>query len=154
MKHILGQCTTCKKFEGKPYRAPLPPPLPTFRVEESPPFAHTGVDFAGPLYVKKVGRTTRKVWICLFTCCVTRAVHLELIADLSTPTFLRCLKRFTARRGLPSKMISDNGKTFKAATKVIESIVSYEDVQQYLSGPGVQWVFNGCQPKWNMCQFC
>ena len=79
---------------------------------------------------------------------MTRAVHLDLIADLSTPTFLRCLKRFTARRGLPSKMISDNGKTFKAAAKVIEAIVSHEDVQQYLSGLGVQWVFNLPKAPW------
>ena len=148
MKRILGECTTCKKFEGKPYRAPLPPPLPTFRVEESPPFAHTGVDFAGPLYVKKVDGTTKKVWICLFTCCVTRGVHLDLVADLSTPTFLRCLKRFTARRGLPSKMISDNGKTFKAAAKVIQSILSHEDVRQYLSGLGVKWIFNLPKAPW------
>ena len=61
VKHILGQCTICKKFEGKPYRAPLPPQLPTFRVEESLPFAHTEVDFTGPLYVKKVDHTTRKI---------------------------------------------------------------------------------------------
>ena len=87
MKRILGQCTVCQKFEGKPYRASLPPPSPTFRVEESLPFAHTGVDFARPLYVKEVDRTPRKVWIFLFTC-VTRAVHLDLIVDLSTPTFL------------------------------------------------------------------
>lgn len=148
VKHILGQCTVCRRFGGKPYRAPLPPPLPTFRVEESPPFAHTGVDFAGPLYVKKTDGTTRKVWLCLFTCCVTRAVHLDLIGDLSTPTFLRCLKRFAARRGLPSKMVSDNGKTFKAAAKVIESIVSHEEVQRYLSGLGVKWMFNLPKAPW------
>lgn len=58
-----------------------------FRVEESP-FAHTGVNFAGPLHVKGIGSTTRKVWICVFTYCVTRAVRLDLIADLSTATFL------------------------------------------------------------------
>ena len=74
VKRILGQCTICRKFEGKPYRAPLPPPLPAFRGEESPLFVHTGVNFAGPLYVRKVDGTTRKVWICLFTCCMTRAV--------------------------------------------------------------------------------
>ena len=148
VKRILGQCVVCRKFEGKPYRAPLPPPLPTFRVEESPPFAHTGVDFAGPLYVKKADGTTRKVWISLFTCCVTRAVHLDLISDLSTPTFLRCLKRFTARRGLPSKIISDNGKTFTAAAKVIESVVCHGDVQQYLCDLGVQWEFNLPKAPW------
>ena len=81
VKSILGQCTICKKFQCQPYRALLPPPLPTFRVEESPPFASAGVDFAGPLYVKKVDSTIRKVCMCLFTCCVTRAVHLDLVAD-------------------------------------------------------------------------
>ena len=75
-------------------------------------------------------------------------MHLDLIADLSTPTFLRCLKRFTARRGLPSKMVSDNGKTFKAAAKIIESIVSHEHVQRYLSGLGIQWVFNLPKAPW------
>ena len=77
-------------------------------------------------------------------CCV----HLDLVGDLSTPTFLRCLKRFTARRGLPSKMISDNGRTFKAAAKVIESIVSHMEVQRYLSGLGVKWVFNLPKAPW------
>ena len=123
------------KFEGKPYKAPFPCPLHTFRVEESPPFVHTGVDFAGPLYTKVVDSTIRKVWICLFTCFVTYAVHLDLIADLSTPTFLWW---FTARRGLPSNMFSDNGKTFKEAAKTIELIVSHDNVQQCLSGLGIR----------------
>ena len=142
VKCVLGHCTICRKFEGKPYQATLSLPFPTFRVEESPPFAHTGVDFTGPLYVNKVDGTLRKVWICLFTCCVTRAVHFDLMGDLSTHTFLQCLKRFIARRGLPFKMISDNGKTFKGAAKVIEFIISHKDVQQYLSGLGVKWMFN------------
>ena len=43
---------------------------------------------------------------------VTRAVHLDIVCDLSAGTFLRCLKRFAARRGLPRKFLSDNGKTF------------------------------------------
>ena len=84
-----------------------------------------------------VDGTTRKVWICLFTSFVTYmyAVHLDLIADLSTPMFLQW---FTAHRGLPSNMFSDNGKTFKAAAKIIELIASHEDVQQCLSGLGIR----------------
>ena len=53
---------------------------------------------------------TYKAWICLFTCCVTQAVHLKLVLDMSAPTFIRYLKHFTARSGLPPKFISDNGK--------------------------------------------
>ena len=55
----------------------------------APPFSKTGVDFAGSLFVKGKGKQMRKVYIALFTCCVTRAVHLELVEDLSTETFKR-----------------------------------------------------------------
>ncbi len=70
VRKVIHQCVTCRKFEGKPCPAPPPPPLPRFRVEEEPPFTNTGVDFAGPMYVKssEPGRS-KKVWLCLYTCC-------------------------------------------------------------------------------------
>ena len=95
IQQLLRSCVLCKQFEGRPYRHPPPPPLPLFRVDKAPPFTYTGVDFTGPLYLK--GATTLpKVWIYLFTCCVTRAVHLDLVRDLSTSSFIRCLKKFVA----------------------------------------------------------
>ena len=128
---------------------PTPPPLPEFRVQQEPPFTFTGVDFAGPVYIKLGSATSEsKVWICLYTCCVTRAVHLEVVPDLTTAAFLRCLKRFTARRGLPRQFVSDNGKTFKAASKTLEAMMRHEEVQQYLSGVGVRWSFNLARAPW------
>ena len=56
----------------------------------------------------------KKVYTTLFTCGVTRAIHLELVPDLSAETFKQTLKKFTARRGTPSLMVSDNAKTFEA----------------------------------------
>lgn len=132
IKKVIHQCLVCRRHEGKPYRAPPPPPLPDFRVAEAPPFTFTGVDFAGPLYVKG-DLSTKKVWICLYTCCVVRAVHLDLVPDLSTHAFIRSFKRFVARRGLPSKIVSDNAKTFQAAAKTIE---------------GVKWIFNIPKAPW------
>ena len=90
---------------GKPYRAPDPPPLPKVRVAESPPFTVTGVDFTGALYVKTGGQE-RKVYICLFTCAATRAVHLEVVSDLTVDTFLLAFRRFSSRKSLPRKMIT------------------------------------------------
>ena len=90
----------------------------------------------------------KKVWICLFTCCVTRAVHLEIVPDLSADSFLRCFKRFTARRGIPHKMISDNGKTFKAAAKSISTALSSFVVQGYSANTGVQLSFNLEKVPW------
>ena len=131
VKSVIHHCRLCRRHE-KPYSAPPPPPLPTFRVEEAPPFSFTGVDFAGPLYVRSNGEV-RKVWICLYTCCVVRAIHLDLVPDLSTRAFLRSFRRFTARRGLPCKMLSDNGKTFQAAAKAIK------DVKWIVNVPKAPW---------------
>lgn len=118
-------------------------------MKEAPPFFSTGVDFAGPLYVKTYGLiNSKKVWLCLYTCCVTRAVSIDIVPDLSTQTFIRSLKRFCARRGLPHLLISDNGKTFKAASRVINDIVSAEEVQQHLSQVNVQWSFNLAKAPW------
>ena len=72
------------------------PDLPNYRVSEDPPFSHTGMDFAGPLYVKGLKHdksstskpTSNKVWVLLLTCAATRAVHLELVRGLDVPTFL------------------------------------------------------------------
>ena len=105
IRSLIFQCVICQRFEGAAYKPPLPPPLPDFRVREEPPFTHTRLDFTGPLYVKTNGiAQSRKVWICLFTCCIVRAVHLDIVPDMSIYTsikFNRSLKRFTARRGLP-----------------------------------------------------
>ncbi|XP_068712813.1 uncharacterized protein [Montipora foliosa] len=111
VKKLLYKCVICRKLEGRPYQAPPSPPLPEFRVKECPPFAYTGVDFAGPLYVKNHTGPQQKVWICLYTCCVTRAIHLDLVPSLNTSAFLRSLRRFSARRGTPLLMVSDNGKS-------------------------------------------
>ncbi len=88
--------------------------------------------------------------IRLYTCCVVRAVHLNIVPDLSTQPYIQCLKQFTARRGLPCIIVSDNGKTFKAAAEVISAVMKYDDVQQYLSGVGVEWTFNvEWAPSWD-----
>ena len=97
VRKLLHQCVVCRKIDGKPYSHVPPPPLPEFRVVQSPPFAFTGLDYAGPLYLKGTGS---KVWICLFTCCATRAVHLDLVVDMTASSFILCFRRFTARRGV------------------------------------------------------
>ena len=138
MKQILHRCTICRQFEGKSHHAPPPPPLPNYRVQEAPPFTVTGVDFASPLYVRSPSGAQRKVWICLYTHCVVRAVHLDLVTDMSAQTFLCNFKRFTARQGLSSRVIFDNGRTFKAAAKTIQAVFGHEDVKRYFSGLGVK----------------
>jgi hypothetical protein len=100
-----------------------------------PPFSNTGIDFAGPPYVKEDYK--QKTYICLYTCASTRAIHLELTEDLSVESFLLLFRRFTSCRGLPARLLSDNAKTFKAAAKEVKLITRSNEVQQYMSKKGV-----------------
>ena len=106
-------------------------PLPEMRVMRSRPFQHTGVDFAGPLYVKTdEGRT--KSYIALFTCATTRAVHLELTPDLTGPVFRMALEKFSAFWGMPNLMVSDNATTFKTTAVALDKLFEHPEVQAYL----------------------
>ena len=77
-----------------------------------------------------------------------RAVHLDIVPDMTAMSFLCSFKRFTARRGFPKKFISDNGKTFKAAAKNIQAVVNHPDVQQYSTQVGMEWSFNLEKAPW------
>ena len=148
-RKIIHECVICRRFEGLPFKTPQPPPLPECRVKEAPAFSYTGVDFAGPLLVRASRSSeSTKVWIALFTCYVTRAVHLETVPNQTTLAFIHCLKRFTARRGLPSRFISDNGKTFKAASRYLKAVFKSEAVQEYLTGLKIAWQFNVERAPW------
>ena len=91
---------------GRLYQAPDPPPLIKARIQEMLLFEVTGIDFTGALYVRDSGREV-KVYVCLFTCAVTRAVHLEIVTDLSTETFLQSFRRFSSHKSLARTVISD-----------------------------------------------
>ena len=99
------------------------------RVTESPPFTVTGVDFTGALYIKdREGET--KVYICIFACAVTWAVHNEVVRDLTVQTFLLAFRRFSSRKSLPSVMISDNASTFMAAAEDLQRLFESEILQR------------------------
>ena len=141
-KKMICKCVICRRFEGLPFKTPQPPPLPLCRVKEAI-LSYTGVDFAGPLVIgTSRSSQSNKVWMALFTCYVTRAVHLDAVPDQSSPAFIRCLKRFVARRGLPRPFISDNGKTFKVASKYLDTVFKDGSVQEHLTGLGVTWQSN------------
>ena len=66
IKPFISHCVVCKRFKGKHYSVPRPPPLPAFRVQQAPPFSTVGVDFAGPLFVgEKGGMRVKFGCVCL-----------------------------------------------------------------------------------------
>ena len=151
VRKAIFRCATCRRFEGKPYSSLTPAPLPTFRVADDPAFTNTGIDFAGPLLIRpdpKQRDTTAQVHLALFTCASSRSVHLDLVPDLSAPSFIRCFRRFTSRRGIPRRVISDNAKTFKAASKRLSRLFDLQDVQTFLANERVSWNFNLERAPW------
>lgn len=120
------------------------------RVIPSRPFLHSAVDYSGYIKVrtsKERGIKSTKAYISLFVCMVTKAIHLELVSDLTSVAFIAAFKRFTSRRGICSDVYSDNGINFVGATKELRSshqasMKNRAHVVESLSKDGTTWHFS------------
>lgn len=113
------------------------------------PFAISGVDYAGPLRVRESRRRGRvhisKAYVALFVCFNSKAVHLELVTDL-TEAFMAALRRFTGRRGICSQLHSDNATNFVGAAKELKEVYEFlsqqkETIQEELTKQKIDWQF-------------
>ena len=107
----------------------------------------TGVDFTGALYVVSNHQET-KAYICLFTCAATRGIHLEVVTDLSTETFLLAFRRFTSRKSLPKILVSDNALTFSCAAAELKELMESIPLKEALAKQGVSWHFIPKRAPW------
>ena len=85
-----------------------------------------------------------KAWGCIFTCLQTRAVHLEVVDDMSTTTFFRAFIRMCSRRGLPNFVWSDNAKTFKATSKHLKQLyraIDWTEIHDKAAVRNIEWRF-------------
>lgn len=147
-KAVVRDCIRC--FKAKPKAcAPLMGRLPEERIKPSPPFYTTGVDYAGPFVIKnKAGRGAKeiKVYVCLFVCFVTKAIHLEVATDLTANNFIMALRRFISRRGKPSQVFSDNGTNFVGAKNKLDElgrflVANKNELTNLISQEGIEWHF-------------
>lgn len=146
VKKILRKCVKC--FRARPQNlCQKMSDLPTARVTPSKPFHTVGVDYAGPYLIKDSKLRNRKYikcYICIFVCFSSKAVHIELVSDLTAEGFLNALKRFISRRGLCRHIYSDNASYFTKADKELQSYFKFcqEDiVQNYVALNQVTWHF-------------
>ena len=144
VKRVIRQCQVCKLNKCKPIH-PQMGWLPSFRVNPTSfPFQYTGIDFFGPLEVT-VGRAHQKRWGVIFTCLITRAIHLEIAHSLSTDEAMMALSRFIDTRGRPSCIVSDNGTNFVGAARELrESLteVDFEIIRNSQKFQAIEWRFN------------
>ena len=148
VKASLKECNICRRYEARPVHYPGPPNLPQERVTLTRPFEVTGVDYTGAMTITGEADVPKKVYICLFTCASTRAVHLEVAEDLSSETFLQLFRTFAARRSCPRIIISDNATNFVGAAPFITDIMNDPKVQQALTSRQCQWRFVTPRAPW------
>ena len=117
VKGLIRHCVICVRQRATVVQQ-LMGSLPDFRTITCRPFTHSGVDYAGPFQIRFApgrGQRSYKGYVVLFICCVTRAIHLELVSDYTSQGFLAAYKRFISHRGMPAHLYSDNGTTFQGA---------------------------------------
>ncbi|GIY27341.1 reverse transcriptase [Caerostris darwini] len=150
VKKVISECLICNKYALKPAKQ-LTGQLPRDRVVESPPFAVVGIDFTGAITIKAGDQSCKKVYIALFTCAVTRAVHIEVVSDMSVKSFIFALRRFLSRRGGSKVIYSDIAKSFCCACEIIKGfkkIIVDPSVQEFISSKGVTWKFIPERAPW------
>lgn len=148
IKSHIHKCWICAKHNATP-RTQIMGDLPKERVTPSRPFLHSGVDFAGPLHVllsKGRGAKTKKAYIAIFVCFSTKAMHLELVGDLTSEAFIGAFKRFVSRRGRCTHLWSDQGRNFVGANKDLvaawhKTSLEVRDMAESLALDGTQWHF-------------
>lgn len=147
-RNTVHKCVKC--FRAKPVsKSPIMGMLPELRVRPMPPFHSTGIDYAGPFNIKsKRGRGAKlsKCYVALFVCFSTKAVHLELVSDLTTESFIATFRRFTSRRGKPQYVFSDNGRNFVGANVELKKLADFLVTQQHYlvnvaENEGITWQF-------------
>lgn len=148
VKQVVHRCLKCFRLSPQ-LTEPIMGNLPSSRLQPTPPFHVTGVDYGGPFLIKDRkgrGSKTIKSYLCLFICFATKAVHLELVTDLSTETFLMAFRRFVARRGKPLHVYSDNGTNFVGAQSELRELGTFlkeqsSAIPESVTSEGINWHF-------------
>ena len=150
IRSVLRQCVPCLKNSIKPQPQKLGQ-LPMERITPDSIFKNVGVDYAGPLYVKygSVRKpTVLKAYVCVFVSLSVKAVHLELVSDLTAESFISALRRFIARRGHPAMIWSDHGTNFVGANRELKELSDFLDQQRvqdlvsgFCSSKRIAWKF-------------
>ena len=130
---IIRQCVTCKKLRGH-FKIQKISDLPEDRLHPGPPFTFIGIDTFGPWPIihrkTRGGSAQQKRWAILFTCLVSRAIHIEVTEELSSSSFINAFRRFIALRGNVKLVRSDRGTNFIGAIQDLASVLNFLKMAQ------------------------
>lgn len=149
VRQFVHKCVTCVRHSAQTSQQMMGQ-LPVSRVTAHRPFLRSGVDYAGPISVrpsKGRGYHSTKGYICLFVCMATKAIHLEIVSDMTAQSFLAAFKRFVARRGHVAELWSDNGTTFVGSARELKELLHAEtssvvsEITNWMASNGTNWHF-------------
>ena len=148
IKNLVRNCSTCRKLRAES-ATQIMADLPPDRIEEVPPFSNVGLDCFGPYFIHD-GKATRqqsgskKVWVMICVCLVSRAIHVELLPSMDTSSCRNALSRFVALRGDVKIIRSDNGTNFTATKKQFKEAgeLNSDILQRELASKDIEWKLN------------
>lgn len=150
VRRVIRRCITC--FRANPVLGSCQMgELPKLRTQRERPFKNVGVDYCGPFLVKeriKNNRSTVKVYVAIFICMVVKAVHFEVVYDLTSEAFIASLSNFVSRRGYPSTISSDNATNFKGANRELREVYELlhsenhkSTVKSWCDQRNIEWIY-------------
>ncbi|KAI7803965.1 hypothetical protein IRJ41_014094 [Triplophysa rosa] len=136
--HIF-KCVKCRKYR-RPAEEQRMGDLPQDRMETTPPFTYAGIDCFGPIYIKD-GRKELKRYGLLLTCLCSRAIHIEMIDDMTTDSFINALRAFIGIRGNVRQLRCDQGSNFVGARREFAQLMKGMDLER-VKALGCEFLMN------------
>lgn len=148
VRQFVRKCNRCFRFTST-LGQQMMGALPAARITPSRPFSHTAMDYSGAVMLRSSrgrGHHATKGYIAVFVCLATKAIHIEIVSDLTAIAFIAAYKRFTGRRGVCSDLYSDNATNYIGATAVFrntERDLGFDNkVMTTLETMGTRWHFS------------
>ena len=149
VKSILDNCNLCR-LKKEQTSQQLMGKLPSYRICPTPPFQKVSVDLVGHYFVKPTmtSRKQSKVWILMYLCDVSKALHTEVIDSISSSAIINAFRSCFALRNTPEQISSDPGKGFVGAKNRIDKELGQiaQDLVNYW--PSINWVIHPTEAPW------
>ena len=131
VKLIKKSCKRCRFLNKRTIKAAMGP-LPEACITIAPTFYNTQFDLSGPYKAQNPAnkRTTIKVWLVVYCCCVTSVIFINVMDDYSTTAFIQSFTRFASRHGFPIKVFCDEGTQLIKGSKDMR--LSFTDIKSRL----------------------
>jgi hypothetical protein len=152
LRSIKFKCVLCKKSDEL-LEQQVMGQLPEERTKPAPAWSYVSLDLFGPYLIRgEVNKRTRgRGYGLIINCLLMRAVHLDVVSDYSTDSFLLALRRFISLRGSPMKVYSDRGSQLRAADKELKEIIALLDeaaIADFSASHSIEWEFSSPGAPW------